>query len=338
MVVIVANKKAVMKINRSDKLFRCVKCGKDSNSSSFSSVIRNGYYDCNESHLPFCKDCVNEMYDDFIKNCYDGNDRQAVRRICCMFNIYYHDDIFDFAQKWTDGTVITNYFRSLGNITFKNHKNKTYTDTILDDNKLKYIDGDYSVNPDEPLVITKEIKQFFGTGFTPEEYAFLKKEYDDWTARHECKTKTQEEVFKSIVFNRLDAYKARLKKESTKDIEATFQNLLATAKLQPKQNIGESIADNQTLGTLIEKWEQTRPIPKMPDDLKDIDNIGLYNDIFFKGHLSKAVGINNGLSNLYDDFMKKYTVEKLDEEYDDGSDMDFDKIFGQSDLGGESTG
>ena len=40
------------------------------------------------------------------------------------------------------------------------------------------------------------------------EVDFLKREYDDWTARHECKTKTQEEIFKDICFNRLQNWKA----------------------------------------------------------------------------------------------------------------------------------
>ena len=45
-------------------------------------------------------------------------------------------------------------------------------------------------------------------------------------------------------------------------------------------------------GTLIDKWENTRPIPEIDEELKDVDNIGVYLDVFFKGHLAKMMGMN----------------------------------------------
>ena len=100
--------------------------------------------------------------------------------------------------------------------------------------------------------------------------------------------------------------------------------------MQPKQNHNESNSNAQTFGTLIDKWENTRPIPEIDEDLRDVDKIGLYLDVFFKGHLAKMMGLKNGLSNLYTKFMKKYTVERP--EYDDDEDGEalFDAIFGNS--------
>ena len=113
-------------------------------------------------------------------------------------------------------------------------------------------------------------------------------------------------------------------------MNATFLKQLEAAKLQPKQNKGETTANNQTFGTLIDKWENTRPIPEIDEDLQDVDKIGLYLDVFFKGHLAKMMGLKNGLSNLYTKFMKKYTVEKPEYDNDEDSEVIFDAIFGSN--------
>ena len=137
-----------------------------------------------------------------------------------------------------------------------------------------------------------------------------------------------------MCFKQLEILKATRKGEDTKDLDATFQKLLETAKLQPKQNSGDTTADNQTFGTLIDKWENTRPLPEIDEELKDVDKIGWYIDTFFRGHLAKMMGLKNGLSNLYLKFMKKYTVEKPEYDGDENSEALFDAIFG-GDLNNE---
>ena len=88
------------------------------------------------------------------------------------------------------------------------------------------------------------------------------------------------------------------------------------------------MSDAQTLGTLIQKWENEKPLPDIDPELQDVDRIGLYIDVFFKGHLAKMMGLKNGLSNLYNKFMKKYTVEKPEYKDDENNEALFDAIFG----------
>ena len=66
----------------------------------------------------------------------------------------------------------------------------------------------------------------------------------------------------------------------------------------------------------------------LEDDLKDVDNIGLYIDTFFRGHLAKMMGLKNGLSRLYSKYMKKYTVEKPEYDADEDNEALFDAVFG----------
>ena len=115
-------------------------------------------------------------------------------------------------------------------------------------------------------------------------------------------------------------------------MDDTFQKLLETANLQPKQNTKETLSETQTFGTLLDKWENTRPLPEIDEELKDVDRIGLYIDVFFKGHTAKMLNVKNAFSNLYTKFMDKLTVRKPEysEEYD--TEILFDNIFGDADL------
>ena len=247
-----------------------------------------------------------------------------------IFDIYYKEEVFASSmKKIKEGNMnispMGQYMKMI-QLSQYNRKKETYEDTITQEEQDKFI---ASMSEDsEGLRTDEKTMNFFGNGFTDEDYDYLKREYDDWVARHECKTKAQEEVFKRLCFKQLEILKATRKGEDTKDLDATFQKLLETAKLQPKQNSGDTTADNQTFGTLIDKWENTRPLPEIDEELKDVDKISLYINIFFKGHLAKMMGLKNGLSNLYSQYMKKYTVEKPEYDGDENSEALFDAIFG----------
>ena len=177
--------------------------------------------------------------------------------------------------------------------------------------------------------VSDETKLFFGVGVaTDEEYIYLQNQYDDWTSRYECNNKSQEEIFKQICFVQLDIVRARRKGIDTRDLQQAFLKLLDSANIQPKQIATSSDDLSNVFGVRISDWENSAPTPNIDESLQDVDNIGRYIDVFFKGHLCKSMGIKNVFSNLYQKFMKKYTVEKPEYEDDEGNDALFDAIFG----------
>ena len=314
--------------------FSCFYCGKNyvdtnyynSNSEFYSSVGK----------IPYCKQCIEKIYQRFLDRYTNEGcltpERKAVKRLCMAFDIYYREDVFNSSMKKTkEGTInispIGQYMKTIQLFQYSRNK-ETYDNTISKEEVVEEIVSNTPVIVQDDFKADEKTVEFFGAGFTDSDYKFLKREYEDWTARHECKTKSQEEIFKDICFNRLQNLKALQKNEDTKDITASFQKLLDSGKLQPKQNSGDTTADNQTFGTLIDKWENTRPLPEIDEELKDVDKIALYINIFFKGHLAKMMGLKNGLSNLYNKFMRKYTVEKPEYDNDENSDALFDAIFG----------
>lgn len=309
--------------------------------------VSNEFYDSDsELHesigkIPYCRKCLDKFYQKYLDKYEElgctNPERKAIERICMILDIYYSDKIFDSAVRLSEvkqeATIFALYLKQ---VKLYQYRKKNYDTTISDryhDMQNKDLSMSiYTKQDEEQDEIIKAASKFFGSGFSNDDYLFLQEQYGDWTTRHECETKAQEEVFKRICFTQLELLKATRAKEDTKDLNATFQKLLDTAKLQPKQNSGDTTANNQTFGTLIDKWENTRPIPEIDEDLQDVDKIGLYLDVFFKGHLAKMMGLKNGLSNLYAKFIKKYTVEKP--EYNDNEDGEalFDAIFGNANI------
>lgn len=321
---------------------KCLCCNERSPIKDFYSSNSIQYKSIKK--IPYCTSCINDMYQkhvaDFKELGYRNPEQNAVRRLCMIFDLYYNEKLFDNAMtefnkkniKSKNNLIfITYYFRHAKLIQY-NQKN--YNSTILEEYKeSKDKEKIMSIVPTsskDEIQIVEKAKRFFKGNFTDDEYLYLQEQYDDWVDRNECKTKANEEIFKQLCFTQLEILRATNNNGDTKDLKLTFLKQLDAANLQPKQNKSDSISESQTFGTLINKWEDTMPVPEIDENLKDVDKIGLYIDVFMKGHLSKSLGLENGTSRLYEKYMEKYSVEKP--EYKDDSDGEalFDAIFGKS--------
>lgn len=318
----------------------CFYCGKEYVDTNYYKS--NSKFYGNIGKVPYCKQCIEKFYQYYFdKYTNEGcltPEKNAVKRLCAAFDIYFKEDAYNAAiesakKREMNITPMGAYMKM---IQLSQYKGKSYDNTVSDEEKESF-SASISTVVSGSRNVDEDTMKFFGIGFSDEDYEFLKEQYDDWVARHECKTKAQEEVFKRICFKQLEILKATRRGEDTKNLDATFQNYLDTAKLQPKQNSGDTTADNQTFGTLIDKWENERPLPEIDEELKDVDKIGFYIDTFFKGHTCRMLNVKNAFSNLYSSMMKKFTVNKpeynLDED-DYDSEINFDTIFGDqsSDL------
>ncbi len=318
----------------------CFYCGKEYVDTNYYKSHSEFYR--NIGKVPYCKQCIERFYQHYYERYANEGcltpEKNAVKRLCAAFDIYYKEDAYNSAmdsvkKREMNISPMGAYMKM---IQLSQYKGKSYDNTILDEEKENFV-ASIPTNVSDSRNVDEATIQFFGAGFPDGDYEFLKREYADWTARHECKTKAQEEVFKDICFNRLQNLKALQKGEDTKDITASFQKMLDSGKLQPKQNSGDTTADNQTFGTLIDKWENERPLPEIDEELRDVDKIGYYIDTFYKGHTCKMLNVKNAFSNLYSSMMKRFTVNKPEynvDEDDYDSELNFDKIFGDqsSDL------
>ena len=278
--------------------------------------------------FPICKKCLIKMACDYDKktNQYTDN-REKTMKVLEMMDLPYIDSMYRSAltscaedvQDKHRNTAWSHYITVIKSL--PNWRGKVWADSELPADQLE---EEVKVNN---RTLKNAIKRF-GPGYTNEDYMFLENEYQDWITRYECNTKAQEAAFERLSFKKWEINNATKKGLPTKDLDKTYQEWLGTANIQPRQTSMDSMADAQTFGTLIQKYEETRPLPEIDPELEDVDKLGLLVDVFFRGHACKMLGLKNTFSYLYERFMKKYTVNKPEYNEDTDSETVFEKVFG----------
>lgn len=275
-----------------------------------------------------CKKCVLEIVEQRSKKDDKPNEtKESVKKMLQMMDLPYIDSLYESCAKSVYDEV-NEVNRSSPFLQMV-----TCLKSLPQYRGMTWKDSDAEIEETESTV-NKKVKQStikrFGRGLSNEDYLFLQDQYDDWVTRYECKTKAQEELFERLSFKKLEIFKATRDGKSTKDLDESYQKLMQTANITPRQNGMDAVSEGQTLGTLIQKYENDRPIPEPDPDFEDVDKIGKYITVFFQGHMSKVLGLKNRFSKMYEDFMSQYTVKPPQYEEDEDSEDLFEKIFGSS--------
>ena len=308
----------------------------------------NLYYchSCNEFHpvegfytdkkyasglFPICKKCLIKMACDYDKksNQYSDN-REKTMKVLEMMDLPYIDSMYQSALTSTSeeisdkhrATAWQHYITCIKSL--PNWRGKTWKDSEMPSDYLN--EDEEQINENSRTL--KQAKKRFGSDYSSTDLIFLETEYQDWIKRYACENKAQELLFKRICFKELEIDKAQKNGKDTKELDKTLQDLMGSMSLKPNQNNSNALTEAKTFGQLIQKWEEQKPIPEPEDEFKDVDKIGVYLDVFFKGHLSKMMGLKNAFTPLYDRFIRKYTVNKPQYDEDSDSEALFDQIFG----------
>lgn len=314
------------------KVLYCHKCGK------FISVA-NFYTDEDTAsgYFYICKNCVQMMVEQRKSNRDEPHEtKESVQFVLRLMNRPYIDDLYDSCVKSAiDRTKEKARFSPFAAYipmikTLSQYKDLRWDNSEFGEDQMR--NGNMAVTEEAKENVRKMNRARKRFGKLPEDdLLFLENEYEDWVGRYVCQTKADESLFEMLCFNRLDAAKTRREGKPTKDLDKTFQDTLSTLNISPRQNNTDTLTDAQTFGTLIKKYEDTRPLPEIDPELQDVDKIGLYIDSFFRGHAAKMLGLKNRFVDLYEKVMKKYTVKPP--QYDEESDSEilFNKIFGSTD-------
>ncbi len=278
-----------------------------------------------------CKECIiNQCTDYDSKTKIRTDNRQKTIDTFRKLDWYFDEPVYnDQMQILADGTgekvrstAVQQFIVMLKSL--PNWKGLTFSDS-------KMIDDADSDNPENVKIVKKTLKDAkkrFGNSYSDEDLIFLENEYQDWITRYECNTKAQESIFERLAFKKWEINKATRANQSTKDLDKTFTDLLSSINILPRQNSNNALTDSLTFGQLIESWESSRPVPEPDPEFKDVNHIGKYIKIWFKGALARSLGIDNGYSKEYDDYIKQYSVTKSENTEDDTSDDIYKTIFG----------
>lgn len=319
---------AYRKIYRREYLL-CPKCDEWKIAETF--FYKDDNYDI--GRFPVCKQCLLKMVEKRDSESHTHESAETVKPVLQFMNKPFIESYYDSCvktaaettRKYQVNSPFSSYMQGIQSL--PQYRGKTWKDSVFDGPSQEIKDETES-DIKENSRIMKAAKKRFGTGYEPNDLYYLETQYEDWVSRYECQTKAQEEIFERLAFKKWEINKATLAGESTEKLDKTYQDLLSTANITPKQTGMDAFADAQTLGTLIQKWEEERPLPEIDPELRDVDKIGLYLDAFFRGHTSKMLGIKNAFSNIYEKVMSKYTVKPPSYEDDEDSEAVFNKIFG----------
>ena len=293
-------------------------------------------------YLPYCRSCVDSMYDAYLAEC--GDPKRAVRQMCRKLDLYWNEKSFEAVEKTTSNrSMMTGYITRVNGL---KQAGKSYDDTLREESAMWEWGSVLGSEPapvavasqpetDEPISMIEvpdDVIEFWGSDFEPEFVMKLDKRYKQWTDGADL-DKGSISLYKQIcILEEMINRDAAEGKPVDKNMNM-LNTLLGSLNQKPVQKKeADSSSDNTTFGEWIRKWENLRPIPEPDPELRDVDGIVRYITVFFFGHLARMLGIKNAYSKLYDEEIAKLRVDRPEFDGDDDETM-FNEIFSSGDDG-----
>ncbi len=317
------------------------------------------YKGCGYLHI--CRECVDKLYNTYLSQC--NNAKDAVRQMCRKLDLVWSPKAFE--QSLNVAATRSLFVSYLAKINTAAYAGKCYDDSLSNEGTLwnfgsrpkpqeeskpteeTNVDKSAATVPtpveerpvEKPIEakqieITDEIIESWGPGYTPSMYSELEQRMQYWLGHLPAGVEITvglKGLLRQICSLEIDINRARASGASVDKLVTTLNTLIGSAMLKPTQNTndGDSPMDKTPFGVWIKKWEDDKPIPEPDPQFKDVDNVVRYIEVWFKGHLSKMLGLRNSYSKMYEDEMEKYKVELPEYEDDDGEAL-FNDIFAQS--------
>lgn len=306
------------------RVFYCSCCGK-----LFRDQPKNFYrcgstlYRSNSQYLNVCTQCVDELYDTYYDKYNDA--AKACRRVCAKLDVYYNDRVFQGALTNKTKTVMGYY---MSKIQSNQMFGKTFDDTIYEmmvEGKTEmeaFGDVEAGVAQDS---VPDEVRQFWGDGFTKKQYEELQSCYDRWTEGKTMAGSDEVGLYRQIAIADWNVMNATRKGVKSEQQQQVLNSLLSKTSVSEKRSTAD---DARSLGEKIRDWEREAPIPEPAPEFQDVDNIVRYISTWFLGHFCKMFGIKNSYNRMYEEEMKKYTVDRPEYIESDDDESVFDAIFG----------
>lgn len=307
---------------RPDK-YICSRCGK-------VYKLQKGNFPASQSplygyngYLSVCNRCVDNLYDHYKEALGSGD--AAMQRICMKFDIYWNPNLWGMINKINTSTSRVKQY--ISKTFLVRYIGKTFDDTLDEAEAAKlHIAPPQSDLPEDGMIdveqttVDAETVAFWGSGFDVATYRELDQRFERWTKDLPKPLPIVEEsiyrqiCIQEIIINRNIAL--------GKDIEKgqnALNALLGSLSIKPNQNKDDKNAEleNTPLGVWAKLWEDHRPIPD--DDTIHEPRLIKYITAWLYGHLAKSLGLKNMYSQVYEDEIARYRVEKpeyMDEDDD----------------------
>lgn len=292
--------------------YECTSCGMETVQptkfyNSYSRLYKN------KGKMPICKDCVVDVHNEYLNKYKDS--KKAIYYMCRVLDAYFDETIYDGAMQQSlekNGNPARIYFQKINSL--KQYDDKTFDDSVkpdFDTDKSEDSKFKFKVNyggVENSMDITDDIINFWGKGFAKDEYYFLDSEYNEYINAYECDSPVMVNLLKQAAFESLEIRVKREKRDPVDKNLKNLQDLLTSANVKPVQETGANMTDQATFGTLIKRWENELPIPDPLPEWKEKD-VFQYVKIWFLGHLTKMIGLDNPFAQDYEDEVAKHTID-----------------------------
>lgn len=318
----------------------CSKCGKAY--GKISGSFYRSYADLYKGRqmLPYCKDCVDGMYESYLNVC--KNRKDAMRQLCRKLDLYWNEKSYEAVEnQTTNRTIVATYLQKINSI---KRAGKSYDDTLIEEGALWTWPTEYEAaaaehsaqltdvaGSEEEEPVSDEVIAFWGSGYTPAMYRELEQRrryYMSSFPDEGGENVGLSSMIRQICALELDINRDRAAGKDVSKSVTTHNTLLGGLGLKPaqKDDYGDSAFEKTPMGVWIDRFENKRPIPEEDPEFRDVDGIIRYITIWFLGHLCKMLGIRNTYCKLYEDEIAKLRVEHVEYEEDDDETL-FNDIF-----------
>lgn len=310
---------------------QCRRCGKAYGRLKGNFPASYAHLYQGQGFMPYCRPCVDEIFDTYLLTCKDQ--KKAVRQVCRKLDIYWNEAIYEYVNlRSSTRSVMTAYINRTNS---NQYIGKSYDDTLSEENTLWAFEKKDSSNnvfltsnqaSEEEIYVDPEIVDFWGADYSPEFLLKLNKRYKEWTKGQDDLEPAAISLFKHIcILEETIAIDSAAGRPFDKNLN-TLNGLLGSLNMKPVQKKDEASSgnvDNSPMGVWIRRFENERPIPEPDPELRDVDKIVRYIQIFFLGHLAKMLGKTTVYSRMYDEEIARLRVEspELSGEYEDDNDF-----------------
>lgn len=241
----------------------CLICGEEKALHNFSKH-RNEQL---SSNVGFCKDCVRDSV--------DPEDKDSVIDMLRLLNIPFLNDVWENAIQKEKESPFSKYLQMIAT----KRKYKTFSDG----------ESIQVGTPDDEFQITREMIARWGSGKSKDDYFSMETKYETLANIKEPQTAFEKELYVQNV---------KLSKTLDKALESgdskTIPQLSKAYKEDLKKlglDIGSSNTDeSSSIGTRIQVWENTKPIPSLSSEFDDVDNIKGYVNKYFVVPMKRVFG------------------------------------------------
>lgn len=324
--------------NPQKEIYKCCCCGKVyTNQKTSFPFSQSVFFKGNNNRLPICNHCFCDMTTQYQEKLFDGNEDEAIKRMCLHWDMYLSDELLTASKKINVNNLRPKSY--IKNCNLLQYAGKTY-DTYLQEQESQAInsleDFEDAQKESSVKISEKNTIKTWGFGFSAEEYVYLNSQYEDWKSKVVIDGKAKEVLVRDLCVAKLLQQNALLDKniDLYTNLQKSYQVTLSNANLNPRQEDASDKNGELPLGVMIARFENDQPIPEPMECWKDADGIMKLVNNYFLGHLCKMLDLKNKYSKYYEEEMAKHRVEIPElEELDDEEVFEFLINNGFSDSG-----